>query len=116
MLFAIVAAATKDQSESELAGFSPSAVMRICSALFFVVLLAHIQLRQTIQVHEIVYLEYIYLTVYLVVLLTSIHTFLFLLKRFSIPLVEYENSLIIKLLFWPVVLGLQFAITAVFFY
>ena len=50
------------------------------------------------------------------ILLTCIHTFLFLLKRFSIPVVEYENSLIIKLLFWPAVLGLQFAVTAVFFY
>ena len=116
MLFAIIASATKDRAESELAGFSPSAVMRICSALFFVVLLAHIQLRQTIQVHEIVFLEYIYFTVYLVLLLTSLHTFLFLLKRFNVRVVEYENSLIIKLLFWPALLGLQFLITAVFFY
>ena len=116
MLFAIIATATKDKAESELAGFSPSAVMRICSAFFFVVLLAHIQLRQTTQVHEIVFLEYIYFTVYLALLLTSIHSFLFLLQRYNVPFVEYENSLFIKLLFWPALLGLQFLITAVFFY
>jgi len=39
------------------------------------------ELRQTIQVQEIVFLEYIYFTVYLALLLTSIHTFLSLLKR-----------------------------------
>ena len=116
MLFAIVATATKDRAESELAGFSPSAVMRICSALFFVVLLAHIQLRQTTQAHEIVFLEYVYFTVYLALLVTAFHTFLFLLKRFNVPIVEYEDSLFIKLLFWPTLLGLQFVITAVFFY
>ncbi len=32
MLFAVAASATKGQSESELAGFSPSEVMRIASA------------------------------------------------------------------------------------
>ena len=48
MLFTMVASSTKDQPESEIAGFPPSRMMRVTSALFFVVLLAHIHLRETI--------------------------------------------------------------------
>ncbi len=43
-------------------------------------------MRHMTGVEEIVFLEYIYFTVYLALLLTCIHTFLFLLKRFSHPI------------------------------
>ena len=116
MLFAIVVTSTKTEKESKLVGFNPSAVMRVTSALFFVVLLAHIQLRNTLQTQEVVFMEYLYFTVYLAILFTSAHSFFFLMDRFKIRFIEYESSLVSKLLFWPVLLGLQFLITIVLFY
>ena len=59
---------------------------------------------------------YIYFTVYLTIVLTAMHSFLFYLDRFNIRLIEYRNSLIPKLSFWPLLLGIQFLITVVFFY
>ena len=115
MLFAIIIKRTDDVDESKLFGFNPSGTVRICSALFFVVLLAHIQMRNTLQAEEIVLLEYAYFIVYLALLGTALHTFLFF-SKLAIPAVRYRESLIFKLLFWPVVLGLQLLVAVVFLY
>jgi hypothetical protein len=115
MLFAIILKKTDDVDESKLFGFNPSGVMRICSALFFVVLLAHIQMRNSLQIEEIVLLEYMYFIVYLAILATALHTFLFF-SKVDLPIIRYKESLIPKLLFWPVVLGLQLAISIVVLY
>ncbi len=116
LLFAIILTRTTDQDESKLFGFNPSGVVRICSALFFVVLLAHIQLRNTTQAHEVVFLEYLYFIVYLALLATALHTFLFFSSKVENPLVEYRESLVVKLAYWPLILALQLAVTVAFFY
>jgi hypothetical protein len=115
MLFAIIVKRTDDVDESKLFGFNPSGVMRICSALFFVVLLAHIQLRNSLQVKEVVFLEYHYFIVYLAILATALHTFLFFSKH-DIPIVKYKESLVAKLIFWPAILGLQLVIAILALY
>jgi hypothetical protein len=116
MLFSIIVTCTKDENEATLLGFGPSAVMRITSALFFVVLLAHIHLRDTLQIQEVAFIEYIYFNTYLAIILTTIHAFFFSLDRFKFWVVEYEESLVIKLAFWPFWLGLMFVISIAFFY
>ena len=116
LLFAALMTATSDEAKSKAFGFNPSGIVRLCSALFFVVLLAHIQLRNTIKVQEIMFLEYFYFSVYLAILLVPLHAFLFWMARSRFWILEYENSLVIKLLYWPLLVGFQFMITAVFFY
>jgi hypothetical protein len=112
MLFAIIVRRTENTEVSKLFGFNPSGTVRICSALFFVVLLAHIQMRNSIQAEEIVLLEFMYFIVYLAILFTAWHTFLFFSDT-ELKIVKYKESLITKLLFWPVVLGLQLAVAVV---
>jgi hypothetical protein len=116
LLFAILVTRTSNEKESKLFGFNPSGVVRICSALFFVVLLAHIQLRRTVQAQEIVFLEYSYFLVYLAILLTALHTFLFFKTGVESRLVEYQDGLIAKVAYWPVLLGLQLLAAVLAFY
>jgi hypothetical protein len=116
LLFAALMTATSDEDKSKIIGFNPSGVVRLCSALFFVVLLAHIQLRNTINVQEIMFLEYFYFSVYLAILLVPLHAFLFFMARSKFWILEYDDSLFFKLLYWPLILGFQFVVTAVFFY
>ena len=116
LLFAILLTRTTDQNESKLFGFNPSGVVRICAALFFVVLLAHIQLRNALQAQEIVFLEYSYFAVYLALLLTALHTFLFFKSGVEFHLVEYREGLIVKLAYWPLLLGLQLVAAVAIFY
>jgi hypothetical protein len=101
MLFAMVASSTRDEEESKLLGFNPSGVMKVGSALFFIVLLAHVQLRSTIQVQQVVFMEYIFFVVYSAILLVSLHNFLFSLERYNKGRLGYRNGLVQKLLFWP---------------
>ena len=90
LLFSAIVTCTKDEDEAKLLGFSPSSVMRITSALFFVVLLSHISLRDNLQIQEVVFLEYIYFSVYLIIVLTTLHAFLFSMSSFDFRIVEYE--------------------------
>ena len=97
-------------------GFNPSGVMRVGSALFFIVLLAHIQLRSTIQVQQVVFMEYIYFVVYLAILLVSLHTFLFSLERYNKGRLGYRNGLVQKLFYWPLLSGALLLVTVFHFY
>ena len=116
MLFAVLATATSNPDESKLVGFNPSGVTRITSTLFFAVLLSHSQLRESIQAQEFVFLEYLYVMAYIALLLTSLHRFLFMLDRFNVPVIQYRDSLIVKLSYWPTLLVAQFLITVLLFY
>ena len=116
LLFAALMTATSDEEKAKAFGFNPSGVVRLCSALFFVVLLAHIQLRNTITGQEIMFLEYFYFSVYLAILLVPLHSFLFWMARSKFGVLEYRDSLIVKLLYWPLLVGFQFGITVLFFY
>jgi hypothetical protein len=116
MLFAILVSSTKNPDESKLMGFNPSSVMRVGSALFFIVLLAHINLRSTIQVQQVVFMEYIYFVVYLAILLVSLHSFLYSLERYNQGRLGYRDGLVQKLLFWPVFAGSLLFITILHFY
>ena len=116
MLFAVLVTCTKDEDEAKLLSFGPSGTMRISSALFFVVLLAHIDLRDTLQIQEVAFVEYTYFVTYLAIILTTLQAFFFSLKRFNFWIVEYEESLIIKLAYWPLWLGFLFVVAIAFFY
>jgi hypothetical protein len=116
MLFAMLASSTRDEEESKLLGFNPAGVMRVGSALFFIVLLAHIQLRGRIQGQQVVFMEYIYFVVYTAILLVSLHNFLFSLERYNKGRLGTLNGLVQKLLYWPVVFGSILFIMILHFY
>lgn len=59
-----------------LFGFNSLNALLGCSALFFVVILNHIALRNTLDSDRIAYLEYFYFVTYLVILYVSANSFL----------------------------------------
>ena len=69
-----------------------------------------------LEAQEVVLLEYSYFMIYVTILLISLHALLFSLKKVKVWLIDYEDSLILKLLFWPVLLGAQYAVTVAVFY
>lgn len=108
LLFAILMTVTGDKDRSEVFGFSTSGAIGTASALFFVVMLSHIQLREAFPGAGIVYLEYFYLATYVVILLSSLDFYLFSStggRTGTHPrIIHYEDNLIPKLAFWPVIL------------
>lgn len=116
MLFVVLVTSTKDELEAKRLGFNPSGVMRLGSGLLFVLLISHIQLRNAIQVEQVMFMEYYFFIMYLMIIFTSLHSLLFNLKTVNIPIVDREQSLLFKLLYWPLLFGLQLLVTVLIFY
>lgn len=80
------------------------------AALFFVIAVVHATLRESAAAVGLTYLEYLYLFLYVAILLVAANTFVFV-RYPNFPLVRYEDNLIAKLFYWPVLLTGMLAIT-----
>ncbi len=102
LLFASLMIVSSDEKRASRFGFSTSGVVGSCSALFFVVLLAHIQVRDQFAGSGLVYIEYFYLIMYGAILLTALNAYLFSLGHGRLGRwLQYRDNLIPKLAYWP---------------
>lgn len=112
LLFGAVMTVTRKEGLMERHGANTANVIGTCSVLFFVVLLAHVQLREGFAGSAVVYMEYFYFMMYFLLLAVSINTYLFAVDPVpGLRIIHYKDNLIPKAAFWPVVLGLMVAIT-----
>lgn len=113
LLFAALLTVTRKPELASAHGFSTSGVLGTCSALFFVVVLAHIQLRDQFAGARVVYLELFYFLMYGMLVAVAVNTYLFSRQAFpSFKFLHYKDNLIPKLLFWPLLLLGMVLITA----
>lgn len=113
LLFGAVMTVTRRQTLADRHAFNTSSVIGTCSVLFFVVLLAHVQLREGFAGSPVVYMEYFYFLMYFLLLGVSVNTYLFAAEAIpSLWIVHYKDNLIPKAAFWPAVLACMVAITA----
>jgi hypothetical protein len=114
-LFGMTMTITADKEKKEHFGFSVSEFLATCSALFFVIMLAHIQLRQQMPSGNIVYMESFYLLMYFIILGVAINAFLFPVKWSShFKIVKYKDNIVPKILYWPIILGTALILTYIF--
>jgi len=116
MLFAVLLTCSRDEERITLLGFNTARVLAACSALFFVVLLSHIDLRSSLAGKEILYLENFYFVTYLTLLVVSVNSILLSwgMRFLSIngkSLIQHRDNLLPKLMFWPMVTGQLFLLT-----
>lgn len=112
LLFGALMTVTRKEELSVRHDFSTSNVIATASMLFFVVMLAHVQLREDIAGSEVIYMEYFYFLMYFLLLSVSISTYLFVSDVMpSAWVVHYRDNLIPKAAFWPVVLAAMIVIT-----
>ena len=105
---------SNNESKASKFGFSTSGSLGACSALFFVVMLSHVQVRSLFAGSPLVYIEYFYLIMYGAILLSALNVYLFSLEksRFN-SLVHYADNLLPKVLFMPVLLWSLVIITSI---
>lgn len=117
LLFAALLTISKNDKLAQQLGFNTFGFISASSALFFVVLLSHIQLREQFEGTGIVYIEYFYLMMYVLLVLATANTYIFSLKesRYN-NLVLYEDNLIPKVLYWPLILACMIVITLINMY
>ncbi|WP_299493584.1 hypothetical protein [uncultured Shewanella sp.] len=115
MLYAVLLTNSRDESRIGLIGFNALEVLASCSALFFVALLAHVELRSHIGANELIYMEYFFIIAYTMVLIVSVNSILFSWGM-NIRFVQYADNALPKLLYWPLLTGLLFIFTLMVFW
>lgn len=112
LLFATLLTVSEQPEIANKHGFNTSGMIGVCSALFFVVLLAHIQLREQFAGSGIVYIEYFYFLMYAVLVITAANTYLFCTQSAPwLKFIHYRDNLIPKVVYWPLVLGVMVVVT-----
>lgn len=115
MLLATMITVSHKEKKIGKFGSNPFAILGACSALFFVILLSHIQLREQFAVPHIIYLEYFYFVMYAAVLWVTVFSFL-IVSDLHIPFIQYKDGLLPKVLFLPIILITLYMITLGVFY
>ena len=114
MLFAILLTITCDKEKAGLFGADAFSVVTTTAGLFFIVVVAHIQLRKEFTLPKIIYLEYFYLVMYIAILWVSIAAFMVTSSKQG-QLIHYRDGLFAKIFYWPMILlGLMFVSYNVF--
>jgi len=112
LLFVALLTITKKGELADRLGFNVLGFIGVASALFFVVMLAHIQLRKQFAGSGIVYIEYFYILMYLLLVLATANACICSLKpkrRFG--MIMYGGNILVKVGYWPFVLACLIAIT-----
>ena len=114
LLFAALLTVSDNKSHAHKLGFSVAGFIGTSSGLFFVVMLAHIQLREQFAGASIVYIELFYIFMYGLLVLATANTFLFSIQASGLRnIILYKDNLIPKVAYWPVVFGSMILITLV---
>jgi len=100
LLYAVLYTIRTRKEKLGLLGFNVSGVLGFCAALFFVVILAHTSLRESLASPTLVYLEYYYFVMYAAFLGVSINA---IVVASDLPhrIVRVGDNLVARLLFWP---------------
>jgi len=105
LLFSALMTISRDEDESSRLGFSTTGFLGTCSALFFVVMLSHIQVRSEFAGSNLVYIEYFYLVMYIAILLAAVNSYLFSINALEgVQALHWRDNLLPKILFWPFLL------------
>ena len=72
-------------------------------------------MRDSLEVSNLIYLDYFFFIIYLVLLGVSINSILFT-RTDSFRLLEYRDNIIPKMSFWPLLLGTLLVVTEWVFY
>lgn len=99
---------TISKRKSKFIEFKVNSILSASSGMLFTIVFTHVSLRNKIT-SAIMYVEYFYLMMYIVVPLIPINAFLFATKRFS--WLNYGSNLYVKLLFFPAICFFLFIIS-----
>lgn len=115
LLFVTVLTVGNSAEKNNAFGFNLSGFIGIISALFFVVMLTHIQIRQQFTGSDIIYIEYFYILGYVYLALSTANAYLFASDTsWSRKFIMYEDNLMPKVLYWPVLIGSLVLMTLIF--
>ncbi len=106
---------TIQKKEGELVEGSALSIIQASGGFFFILVLAHIQLRKNIMAPEILYLESFYIIMYIIIAVIAT-LILMIVKTNKYQLLERNNNFAIKVAYWPFLLLLTLVSSYIFLY
>jgi len=113
LMYLLVLISTKSSKASEWLGFTANDVVLGLSALFFVAAINHSELRKSLQSSDIMYFEYFYLVIYVMLLYVAVSS-VYIAKNEAVE--GADENFMEKFLYWPVLSMALFLITFVIFF
>ena len=115
MMFILLLTCSSDEERSKKLGFSAGAILASTAALFFVVIVAQIDLRDKVAANGLIYMDIYYFVTYLMFLIVSVDSIL-LCWPDKFKWIVWEDNIIVKSLFWPLVTTIIFISTLVYYF
>ncbi len=112
LFFALIMLKEKNDNIKDDAAPSSFDFLSISSGLFFAIVLSHVELRKSLAIKEVIYLEYLYFLIYITIMWVIINSYIFK-SNLSLPILKYKDNLISKIIFWPLLSFTFFIITLV---
>jgi hypothetical protein len=106
---------SKDEERLHKFGVDPGAVTFVGAALLFAVLLSHNAMRDEVKAPGLVYPGYLYVITYLAIVGVVLNSVL-LVARPELKLFRDHDNLLVKLMYWPVIMSMILVVTLLTFY
>ncbi len=115
IIFFLLYSLNKNKGDNDISGVTVMGVVQGMAALFFSMLLAHITIRNKIPTPHITYLEAFYFVIYIMIILLILVVVMYA-RSDRYKLLNYQNNLLVKVIYWPLLIGLLYIITLIKFY
>ncbi|MGE0621893.1 MAG: cache domain-containing protein [Pseudomonadales bacterium] len=103
------------KTHDDRSGMTIMNVIQSAAGLLFILVLAHVNERNRIQTPEIAYIELFYFSMYVLITLQSC-LLAALFRGAEWRIFSFQDNLVLKLLFWPVLLSTWYGLTLLRFY
>jgi hypothetical protein len=115
MLFVVKLKFSNNEEEKQMFGLNGLTVLGTVISFFFTTMLSQSNFRSEINVERITFLEDFHLITYFMLFLMAVTTFFFIGSR-KPSILEYEDCLVSKILYWPIVTGLVLSATIIHYF
>jgi hypothetical protein len=115
MSFGVQFIVTQIPDKMSVHGISTTGLIGYYASLFFIGILAQLDIRRNLNAPGVVYIEYFYFALYVILLLQTVNSVIFAASD-KVGFLEYKDNLYPKVIFFPVTLGIMYLITAYLFY
>jgi hypothetical protein len=112
MFIVLYVSSNKEEGRS---GMTTMNVIQSSAGFLFILLLAHVNERNRIETPEIAYIELFYFSMYVYITLETV-ALAMLFRGTHFRIFDYGDNLVLKLMFWPVLVSIWFVVTLMRFY
>lgn len=116
LLFGLTMVMSSDPEKANAFKFATTSSLTTLAGTFFSILIAQMSLRSNFIGQPVTYIEFFYFITYVVIFLLALNAFLVTAKKSNNSFVTWENNLLPKILFWPVIFGSMAIITYIKFF